>query len=442
MIDDMSHISRRRFLGGAAGVSAAVFLAACGGTSSTGTASSGGSSSSDATIKFWDMPWGNAEYNKLGAQIVHDYKPPKGLGDAAYQIIQWDNFTTTFAAAVSSGTGPAVSTGGGFQPFLFASEGKIAYADNLVAKFKKNGTYQDFVPGLLELCHTPGGYVSVPWVLDLRVWLYNKPVFDKLNLVPPTTWDEAVTTMRALKKAGHTGFAVNAGPNSDNGYQQLLTLMVNNGGGLFNTNNELDCVTSQNIEAMEWVTQLVKEGLISPSAVSYSDSDAITQWQKNNYVMGISDAGYNIDTGDPNVTVMPEPLTSPSGVKATLVYLNSIMMYKETPSQANSEAFLEYYLPNTGKYWDKKTLGGIPVLKSIAESPAFKAQSNLYTSYKTWVPVAKSFAARGDQLRAQLGDIDAGPQLLQFTQRIIGGEDAKSSLQTLQSQLESVATKS
>jgi multiple sugar transport system substrate-binding protein len=441
-MENMSDISRRRFLGGAASVSAAVFLAACGGSSSTGTGSGGSSSVSDSPIKFWDMPWGDAEYNKLAAQIVHDYKPPKGLGKAEYQIIQWDNFTSTFGAAVASNTGPAVSTGGGFQPFLFASEGKIAYADSLVAKFKQNGMYKDFLPGVVELCHTPQGYVSIPWLLDIRVWLYNKPVFDTLNLEPPTSWDEAVTTARALKKAGHTGFAMNAGPNSDNGYQQLLTLMINNGGGLFSTSNELDCVTSQNIEAMEWVTQLVKDGLVSPSAVSYSDSDAITQWQKNDYVMGIGDAGYNIDTGDQRIAVMPEPLASPSGVKATLVYLNSIMMYKESPSQANSEAFLEYYLPNTAKYWEKGLLDGLPVLKSTADSAAFKAQTDLYTSYKSWFPVAKSFAARGDQLRAQLGNIDAGPQLLQFTQRIVGGQDAKSSLQTLQSQLESIASKS
>ena len=175
--------------------------------------------------------------------------------------------------------------------------------------------------------------------------------------------------------------------------------MINNGGGIFNANNEVDCVTPANLEAMQWVTDLVKQGLVSSNAVSYTDSDAVTQWQKKNYVMGIGDAGYNIDTGDQDITVMSEPLAAPNGEKSNLVDVNPQMMYKQkSPSQAGSEAFLEWYVTHTGPYWEKGLLDGLPVLKSTTKLPSFKAQTNLHTSSEKWMPVAKSFAATGTTL--------------------------------------------
>ena len=140
------HLSRRGFLGlGAGAAASAAFLAACGGSS--GSSGSGGSGGSSGTMKFWDMPWGASAYNAAAKNLVATYKPTGSLPAANYQVIQWANFTETFASAVASTTGPAVSTGGGFQPFQFAQQGAIAYADNVIKKFQQDGTYADFLPG-------------------------------------------------------------------------------------------------------------------------------------------------------------------------------------------------------------------------------------------------------------------------------------------------------
>ncbi len=57
--------------------------------------------------------------------------------------------------------------------------------------------------------------------------------------------------------------------------------------------------------------------------------------------MGIDTAGLDGNIGDTSGDlVLMKPLTSPNGGKACLVFENNIMMYKNTPSQASSEAFL------------------------------------------------------------------------------------------------------
>ena len=275
------NLSRRGFLGVTAGAVASVPLfAACSGSSGgsgskTSAPAAGGSSSSRLlgggktsakAIKFWDMPWGGTTYNPAAKKFVESYTPPAGDGKASYQEIQWANFTQTFASAIASNTGPAVSTGGGFQAFQYADQGKIAYADNVIAKFKTDGTYADFLtPALVEAMKTAKGYAAVPWQLDIRVWWYNKATFSKLGLTPPTTWAEVLTVGKALKKKGYYGFASGAGAGNNLGAHQMVMMMINNGGGLFNKDGQVDLATPRNIEAMEFIKELQSNKIIDPA---------------------------------------------------------------------------------------------------------------------------------------------------------------------------------
>ena len=79
------------------------------------------------------------------------------------------------------------------------------------------------------------------------------------------------------------------------------------------------------------------------------------------------------------------------------------MMYKNTPSQASSEAFLLWYIQNMKAYWEQNLLSGLPVLKSIVALPGFQAQTNKVAAIKDWVPVAKTYAAQGTVLSAVSG---------------------------------------
>jgi multiple sugar transport system substrate-binding protein len=434
-----ANLSRRGFLGAAGALAAAAaaspLLAACG--------SSGGGSGSGKAIKFWDMPWGGTAYNPAAKKLVGTYKPPSGDGKATYQEIQWANFTQTFSSAIASDTGPAVSTGGGFQAFQYASEGKIAYADNVIAAFKKDGTYADFLtPDLVEAMKTDKGYAAVPWQLDIRVWWYNKATFAKLGLTPPTTWDEILTVGTALAKKGYYGFAAGAGAGNNLGAHAMIMMMINNGGGLFSKDGKVDVVTDRNIEAMDFIHELQAKKIIDPRAVSYTGDNQNSQWKSGKFAMGIDTAGLDGNIGDTsgNLLVMNAPIAGPHGDKACLVFENNIMMYKNTPSQKSSEAFLQWYIKAMKSYWavTPSLLSGLPVLKSIAALPDFKKQTNKITSINTWVPVAKTYAAQGTQLTPLLAKVDAGQPLQVFTQSILSGTAAKTALQTLQKTLDSL----
>jgi len=434
-----STLSRRGFLGLAAAATTVPLLAACNVSGSSNTGGSSGDASGE--LKFWDMPWGTPEYNELGKKTVEGYAPAEGFGKASYQTIQWNGFYPTFSSAIASKTGPAVSSGAGFQAFQFADQGAIAYADNLIETLKSDGTYDDFLPGVVDTMKTDKGYVAVPWQTDVRPFWYNKAILEEAGAKVPTTWDELLAAGQALKKIGVSGFATGSGAGNSFGAQAMVAMMINNGGGLFNANGKPDCVTDANIEAMAFVKQLANEGIIDKGAVSYTAENLDAQWNTKGAAIGMHAPGLaDRVTKVADDLVIAAPLTSPSGTVAGLYYVNNLMMYTNTPSQEASEAFLKYYLGQMHTYWENAVgMSGVPVLKSIATADYYTKDPNQVAIVERWIPVCKTLAATGTQSFAALAAVDGGQALVQFTQTMLQGTtDAKEALTTLQQGLESV----
>jgi multiple sugar transport system substrate-binding protein len=423
---------RRRFLSVASASLAASFAAAC------SAGGSGGGSGGSTKLPFWDMTWGVTDaYNAAAKSVVAGFKDNGTT--ASYQTISWSNFNETFATAIASRTGPAVSSGGGFQAFQFAKQGAIAYADSLLDSMKKSGLYDDFLPGTIAAMKTPNGYAAIPWNLDVVVLWYRKSVLDAAGVTAlPQTWDEYLTVAKQLAKKGYYAFGTGNGSDNSFGYESLFSLMINNGGGLFAPDGTLDVVTDRNIEAIEFVLELVKAGAVDPGAVSYSTANYNAKWASKSIGMGWYD-GYLDDNlnlvGD---ILVADPLTGPHGGKGTIQYINNIMMYTNTPSQAASEAFVTYYVQNLRTLWSKKVVPEMPALQSIVNSPSFQSDKQALKIAQKWQPYAKSLAAQSVPLTAQLASIDGGTASFNFASTVLsGGSDAKTALVNLESGIKS-----
>jgi multiple sugar transport system substrate-binding protein len=223
----------------------------------------------------------------------------------------------------------------------------------------------------------------------------------------------------------------------------MIMMMVNNGGGVWNKDGELDLMNDRNVEAMEFVLELVSNGIVDPAAVSYTTDNMSAQWKDGKAGYGLFQVNVPQRVGDTSGDLLvADPIKGPHGDKATIVFPNNIMMYTNTPSQDASEEFLVYYLGQLKQLWQKKLMSALPVFKSITEIPEFANDPNNVKIVKDWQPIAKTFAAQGSTLNANLAALDGGQALNQFSQTIITGKaDAKTALKTFQSGLESVLKK-
>jgi len=429
-------MTRRGFLGLTGSSVAAGFLAAC-----AAGGSSGGGGGSGTDLKFWDMTWGVTDaYNTDAKAIVRAFK--HGTGSASYQTIAWSNFSQTFATAIASKTGPAVSSGGGFQAFQFAQQGAIAYADSLIDSFKKTGLYNDFLPGTIEAMKTSKGYAAIPWNLDVVVLWYRKSLLDAAGVSSlPQSWDEYHSAAEKITKTGHYSFGAGNGSDNSFGYEPLFAMMINNGGGLFDTDGSLDVVTARNIEAIEFILELVKMGAVDPGAVSYSTANYNSKWSSKSIAIGWYDGFLDANLNAKGDLLVADPLTGPHGDKGTIQYINNLMMYTNTPSQELSDAFVTYYVQNLHALWEKKVVPEMPALQSIVKSQGFQADSQAVKIAEKWQPVAKSLAAQSVPLTAQLAAIDGGTAAFNFASTVLGGRsDAKSALIQLEKGIKSAVS--
>jgi multiple sugar transport system substrate-binding protein len=427
-------LSRRGFLGLTGAAALPLLLAGCG---------AAGGKGSSSLIKFWDMPWGQTSYNTAAKAITTGYHSGGSLPDASYQIVQWANFNQTFASAIASKTGPAVSSGGAFQAYIYSDQGAIAYADDVIDSWKKSGFYDDFLPGTIDALNTSEGYVGVPWQLQMRVPWYRKSLFEKAGVEPPTDWDSILTAGKALKKIDVYGFAAGAGTGNVLGNQAIVSLMINNGGGLYNADGQPDAVTERNIETLDFIRELAGQGIIDPGAPAYTTDNVTTQWKGKHVAFGIDTPGLDQSVGESNTgdLLVPDPIVGPHGDTGTLVYVANLMMYANTPSQEGSEAFLTYFLQNMHTLWSKNVIPAIPVLKSIAEADYIKKNNPQYPRIiEKWQPIAKGFGAVSTKASSVIGSSDGSAPLLQFAQSALAGKtDSKTVLTTLQAGLESLA---
>lgn len=433
MNDSKATFTRRGILGFAGTAVLGTVLTAC---FPAGQATgSGGASSVAGPLKFWDLPWGTAAYADASTSLVAGFTPKTAAVTALqYQNVPWANYYQTFASAVASNSGPAVSTGGAFQGFQFAEQGFVAGADNLVAKLKASGAYADFLPNTVDAMKGKDGYVAVPFNIDVRALHYRESLLEKAGVDVPTDWDSLRAAASGLKAIGVVGFGLAVGTTTA-GAQVMLAMMHNNAGGFFTENGELDVMNDRNLETVEFLLAMAKDGLIDQAAISYSQDNLYSDWTSGRIGMGFGPAGLTARFADdqkPDVKVSM-PLVGPHGDFGTFGAVNPLIMYTNTPSQEGSEEFLEWYLDNMSALWDAGIMNSIPARRSILELPSMaKNSSNMVAVANNWQQYARSFAGASKIANGGLAAIDGGQAMTTFGQQVVQAkESAKSILQSL-----------
>ncbi len=420
--------NRRNFLALGAATAAAPMLGAC----------DGGGSPSLESLTFWDMVWGTgAPYTEVAETIAAEYDPGD-LHPVQYQSIPWANWYQTFTSAVASGTGPAVSTGASFQPFFFLEQGTVAPADGAIDLLEADGK-ADFLPGILDAMNTDQGYAGIPWGLDLRVFWYRESILQDAGLEPPTTWPELLEVGKQLREIDVVGLGLAAGSDTTDAQKTIVSLMISNGGGLFNENAEPDVTSEANIETLEFVLELVREGIIDPRSVSYNSDNLDSDWGSGRVGMGFHQTGLDrVLSGEAAEDVrVASPLVSPNGLTGSLYYINAIMLYTDTPDTASGEQFAAWYAAQTDKFWTDGVMIDLPVTERVAALPEITENPNVVKAIEEWQPVGKTIAAQSPQAFGALNSVDGGRAMASFVQRVVQGEsEALPLLETLQADIE------
>jgi multiple sugar transport system substrate-binding protein len=384
----------------------------------------GAASSAHAQVElnFWDQVWGPGSYSQRAQQLVDDFNKSQDDIHVTYRSVPWANWYETYVTAIASGSAPDISTGAGFQAVQFYSMDAIYPVDDLVKEMEADGSAKDFAPGTLEAMKYDGHYVALPWAIDLRGLFYRKDILEAAGQKVPTNWDEFLAVSKAVTKDGTYG-VVSSGDAT--GMHWILSAMINNGGGLFDADKKPNLTGEKSLAALNFLSSFATEKVLNPASAGYTNDDALGSFNAGKAAFYLSSPSTADQAGKEKdkVGVVP-PLTSTSGEKGTIGWINNIMVYKQTEHPEETLKFLRWWSENQKVLWTEGKAGGIPARVSFQQDPYFTENDQVSFVIKNYLPIVKPMSATAGGTFPQLNEIDGDGFMMSLVQKLWQGQPA------------------
>jgi multiple sugar transport system substrate-binding protein len=404
-------------------------LLACSSQESGSESNNSDSSDSGAQVEleFWDMVWGPPEYIETAQKLVDQFNEEHPNIKVNYQSTPWNNWYQTFTTAIASGTAPDISTGAGYQAFQFYDMDAILPIDDVIEEWKNEGKLDDFYPGYVDSMKYDGHYVTLPWAVDIRVFYYRKDLFEQAGVEVPTTWDEFRAVAKQLSTDGKYGWVI---PSDTGGTHNLFTFMINNGGGIFTKDKEVDFMNEKNVEAIQFISDMVKDGSINPAGSGFKGDDATKSFGQGDAAIILEGPGFKsgLPEIEDKIGIM-EPLEGPHGDEGTINWINNMMLYKQTEHPEEAKTFLKWWSENNLPLWTEGKVGQLPVRQSFADDPIFEDDEHKKVILEKWVPAGKTTGANSGKVFPELNEIEGEGLMQTLTQEIIMGKDPIQSME-------------
>ena len=239
-------------------VSALSMTAVLGGCGSTG--------SSDVTLKLVAADYGDSAANssqKYWDKLAKAYESQHSGVKVEVSVYSWNDVDRKVKEMVDAGHAPDMAQIGAYADY--AAAGKLYQASDLLSI----RTQADFLSQLADAGEWNHTQYGIPFAASTRVLFYNKTLFAKAGIAPPTTWDELAADAKALKDKGvKYPFALPLGP--EEAQAETMQWLLSGGSGGSGYTDDIGTYTidsAQNVQTFGWLKDdLVDKGLTGPVA--------------------------------------------------------------------------------------------------------------------------------------------------------------------------------
>jgi multiple sugar transport system substrate-binding protein len=372
------------------------------------------------------MMWGAPEELDVWKKVVADFELANPDISVDVQVSDWDSYWTKLNTLMGAQTPPDVFAMDAPLYLDWQSRGVLL---NLSPYIDKTPGFLDgFYPQTLKAYQTADGYYGMPRDFQTIAIFYNKEVFDAAK-VPYPSADWTLDDLRATAKK-LTLDKNNDGKTDQYGFGPDLWDMElfwseaiwAYGGDILNSDHTKSLIGDPNArKAWDFIESMVKDGSIPSPTVSAEYGGDLFQskaaamipighWAVPGYVQAEIKLG---------AAPMPK---GPAG-QATSVNSAGFVVSKDSKNPDAAWKFIQFALSEAGQKRLAELGFAIPVLKSVAESPAYLNAGDLdqklfldALSYAHMKPVFRGYdewaSAVGDGLRPVWdGEAELGPTL-------------------------------
>jgi len=170
-----------------------------GGEAPAQPAASGGAGGENVTIKFFHK-WPEPEQTEYYNYVIAEFQKAHPNIKVEMEAVSDEAYKDKIRVLMNSGQVPDVyfSWAGEFS-WKFARAGQ---AMDLTDAFLNSDWKDVVINSAVEPYKWEGKIYGIPMRVNAKFMVYNKEMFEKNGLKPPTTWDELLSTCATLKGAG------------------------------------------------------------------------------------------------------------------------------------------------------------------------------------------------------------------------------------------------
>lgn len=365
-------------------------------------------SAAPVTLKFWDMQWGSPAFEKQVQNNITAFNQSHPSIQVKFQQLSWGDYTQKLLSAVQAGSPPDIGGGDSGIPFTMDAQGQTLDISDLYKQWQSDGTFKDMVPWAYQKWAYNGKHVGVTWQFDQRAIFYRKDLFRKAGIPMPTTWEQLLAAAKKLNNpsTGTIGIAVPGKQGTYDTDQFYMTLVLQAGGGLADTNGNPTFDTPQQLKALEFEKTLVN-CCAAKGTPAWTFAEVEKAYDQGKAAMAFGGGWFIADlktnatakgaTGAINRMVLQNTgvlpvLIGPGGPSAQhcVSFANPWMIYKQTQHPAEAKTFLKWMMQknNLRKLYESEPGAKWPVFKSFVNDPA-------YTSNELTETLAKQVIQHG-----------------------------------------------
>ena len=170
-------------------------------------------------------------------------------------VVSWNDIYTVVNTRIANGEAPDLLNIDVFADYQ--ADGLLLPAEDWCSA----ETYAKFFPSFLAESVVDDVVWAVPDLASARALYYNKDILDAAGVAVPTTWEELKAACEALKAYDANIYPWGVDMTTDEGQACFAYYAWNNGGGFVDADGNWALNSAENVEAVEFITGLVKDGL-------------------------------------------------------------------------------------------------------------------------------------------------------------------------------------
>ena len=356
-----------------------------------------------------------------------DFEKANGNIDLVVDVVSWNDIYTVVNTRIGNKQAPDILNIDVFADYQ--AEGLLLPAQDFVSK----ETYAKFYPQFLEQSVVDGTVWAVPDLASARAMYYNADILAAAGCEVPTTWAELKTVCEKIKAYDSSIYPWGVDMTTDEGQACFAYYAWTNGGGFVDANGNWTLNSAENVEAVNYITGLVKDGLTNtdPATETRYDLQELFAAGKLAMMVGPNQISSYVANSEKPINFGIASIPANEGKSSSSVgVMDRFMCFDNDYSDAEMAAiktFFDFFYEDT-RYADWVIMEDF--LPATTSGGEIMAKANEAAS--AWIEIVGS-ANFYPAAKAEWADVKQG--VINVQQQVLLGGNAQELLDALQKQI-------